>query len=269
MKLYITILFFLACGLTTLAQSDSSFQHIKNIYGDIVDFAVDNLDNIYLLNSKNQLKKLNGNGDSVAIYNDVKHYGKATLIDVSNPLKVLLYYKNFGTVVMLDRFLNFKNAIDLRSQNILQAKAISQSYDNKIWVYDELENKLKKIDEDGKLLLETSDFRLLFDETVSAQSITDADLNVYLYDSSKAVYVFDYYGALKNKILINGWKNFKVSGKYIFGSVADTLYRYEIENHRYDQWKMPVQIKNSNAFSFSTSRLYALKKDRLEIFLFR
>jgi hypothetical protein len=269
MKLFITILFFLAGRLTALAQSDSSFQHIKNIYGDIVDFAVDNLDNIYLLNSKNQLKKLNAIGDSVAIYNDVKHYGKATLIDVSNPLKVLLYYKNFGTVVMLDRFLNFKNAIDLRSQDILQAKAIGQSYDNKIWVYDELENKLKKIDEDGKLLLETPDFRLVFDETVSAQSITDADLNVYLYDSSKAVYVFDYYGALKNKILINGWKNFKVSGKYIFGSIADTLYRYEIETYRYDQWKMPVQIKNSIAFSFSTSRLYALKKDRLEIFLFR
>ena len=269
MKSFLTILFFLASELSLLAQSDSSFLYVRNINGDIVDFAVDNLDNIYLLTSRNQLKKLNSNGDSVAVYNDVKHYGKASLIDVSNPLKVLLYYKNFGTVVVLDRFLNFKNAIDLRSQNILQAKAIGQSYDNKIWVYDELENKLKKIDEDGKLLLETPDFRLLFNETVSAQSITDADLNVYLYDSSKAVYVFDYYGTLKNRILINGWKNFKVSGKYIFGSIADTLYRYEIATYRYDEWSMPAQIKNSIAFSFSASRLYALKKEGLEIFLFR
>lgn len=269
MRCFIIILSLVVLNTNASAQADTVFKYVKTIKGDIIDFAVDNLDNIYLLNSRNQLKKLSSNGDSVAIYNDVKHFGKATLIDVSNPLKVLLYYKNFGTIVVLDRFLNLKNTIDLRNKNILQAKAIGQSYDNKIWVYDEVESKLKKIDEEGKLLLETPDFRLLFDETLSPQSITDNDLNVYIYDSSKAVYVFDYYGALKNKILISHWQNFKVTGKYIFGSVVDTLYRYEIETFRYDEWRMPIQIKNSNSFSFSASRLYALHKDGLEIFSFR
>jgi hypothetical protein len=203
------------------------------------------------------------------VFNDVKRFGKATLIDVSNPLKVLLYYKNFGTVVVLDRFLNLKNVIDLRRQNIFQVKAIGQSYDNKLWVYDELENKLKKMDEDGKIIFETPDFRLLFDEAVSPQSITDADKNVYLYDSSKAVYVFDYYGSLKNKILISHWENFKVSGKYIFGSKTDTLYRYEINSFQYDEWRMPVQIFHSKAFSFTSSRLYALKQNEISIWQFR
>jgi len=229
----------------------------------------DDLDNVYLLNSKNQLKKLNSKGDSVAVYNDVKRFGKATLIDVSNPLKILLYYKNFGTVVVLDRFLQLKNIIDLRKQGIFQAKTIGQSYDNKLWVYDELENKLKKIDEDGKLLLETPDFRMLFNETVMPQTITDNNLNIYLYDSSKAVYVFDYFGALKHKILISRWQNFKVSGNYIFGTVVDTLYRYEIKNFRYDEWPVPAQLSESRSFSFSSTRLYALKKDGLEIFSFR
>ena len=126
------------------AQKDSSFTLIKTITGDIVEFTVDNLDNIYILNSRNQVKKLNSNGDSVAVYNDVRKYGQASLLDVSNPLKVLLYYKDFATIVVLDRFLNAVNTIDLRKQNIYQAKAIGQSYDNRIWVYDELENKLKK-----------------------------------------------------------------------------------------------------------------------------
>jgi hypothetical protein len=51
--------------------------------GDIVEFTVDNLDNIYTLDSRNQLKKFNANGDSVAVYNDVKKFGTATYIDVS------------------------------------------------------------------------------------------------------------------------------------------------------------------------------------------
>ncbi len=244
-----------------MAQTNTTFQLIKTIKGDIIDFTVDNLDNIYVLNSRNQIKKFNANGDSVGNYNDVKKFGQATLIDVSNPLKVLLYYRDFATVVMLDRFLNPVNSIDLRKQNIFQAKAIGQSYDNKIWVYDELDNKLKKIDEEGKLLQETPDFRLLLNAAPSPLKIFDENRYVYVYDSIYGVYVFDYYGALKNNIMIDHWQNFKVAGKYIFGSRSDTLFRYEISTFRVDEWKMPQQISNSKAFNFSASRLYALMKN--------
>ena len=266
-KTYIVLFLFF---FTTFihAQVDTSFQLVKTIKGDIVAFTVDDLDYIYLLSSTNQLKKLNANGDSMAIFNDVKNFGQATLIDVSNPLKVLLYYRDFATIVVLDRYLTIRNTIDLRKQNILQVRAISQSYDNKIWVYDEIENKLKKIDEDGTLLQETPDFRQLFDPAPVPQKIFDEDQYVYLYDSSLAVYAFDYYGALKNKILISHWHNFKVSGKYIFGSSASSLFRYNIKTFRVDEWKLPEEIFQAKAFNFTTSRLYALRKDSIQIFNF-
>ena len=266
-NLYILLIYFIA--LPGFSQSDTSFQLLKVLKGDIVNFTVDNLDNIYILNSRNQIKKYNANGDSVAIFNDVKKFGKATLVDVSNPLKVVLYYKDFATVVMLDRFLNVLNTIDLRKQNIFQARAIAQSYDNKIWVFDELENKLKKIDEDGKLLQETPDFRLLFDRAVMPTKIFDENKYVYLYDSLRGINVFDYYGALKNNIIITGWQNFKVTGKYIFGSKADTLYRYDISNFMYDEWTKPEGLIKRKSFNFTSSRLYALKKDSVEIYTIR
>lgn len=251
------------------AQTDTSFRLVKIIRGDIVAFTVDNLDNMYLLSNTNQVKKLNSNGDSMAVFNDVKKFGKATLIDVSNPLKVLLHYRDFATIAVLDRFLNVRNTIDLRKENILQVRAISQSYDNKIWVYDELDNKLKKIDEDGKLLQETPDFRLLFGEAPVPHKIFDQDQFVYLYDSAKAVFVFDYYGALKNKIPITGWRNFKVAGKYIFGSADGKLFRYNITTFRTEEWRMPAEIAQSFAFNFTSTRLYALKKDVIEVYLFQ
>ena len=260
-RIQIIFLLLILLPFTGITQADSIFRHIKTIKGDIVDFTVDNLDNIYILNKSNQIKKYNSNGDSVAIYNDVKKFGRATLIDVSNPLKILLYYRDFATVVMLDRFLNAVNSIDLRKQNIFQAKAIGQSYDNKIWVYDEIENKLKKVDEDGKLLQETPDFRLLLGAAPSPLKIFDENKFVYVYDSIYGVYVFDYFGSLKNNIMIDHWKNFKVAGKYIFGSRTDTLFRYEIASFRVDEWKMPEAIYKSQAFNFSSSRLYALRKE--------
>ena len=266
-RLFILLICLLA-GLGSFAQADTSFKMVKTISGDIVDFTVDNLDNVYILTSRNQLKKFNANGDSVAVYNNVKKFGQASLIDVSNPLKVLLYYKDFGTVVALDRFLNVVNTIDLRKQNIFQAKAIAQSYDNKVWVFDEVENKLKKIDEDGTLLLETPDFRMLFNPAPIPQKIFDQDKYLYLYDSAQSVFVFDYYGALKNKILITGWKNFKVAGKYIFGYNGDILHRYEISTFRLDEWRMPEEIYRSKTFNFSSTRLYALENDTIRVYTF-
>lgn len=256
-------------AVVSLAQTDTSFHYIKTIKGDITAFTIDALDNIYLLSSTNQVKKLNANGDSVAVYNNVKRFGQATLIDVSNPLKVLIYYRDFATLVMLDRFLNQVNIIDLRKQNIFQARAVGQSFDNKVWVYDEVENKLKKVDEEGKLMQETPDFRQLFNSAPSPQKIFDQDKFVYLYDSAQAVFVFDYYGSLKNKILIENWKNFKVAGRYIFGSKDNKLLRYDIGNFRIDEWNLPLQLQTAKAFNFSGTKLYTLQKDAIEIYEFK
>lgn len=266
MKKNLFILLSLLASTEVFAQSDSLFRLSRIIRGDIVAFTVDNLDNIYVLNSRNQLKKLSPNGDSIAVYNDVKKFGQATLIDASNPLKVLLYYRDFSTIAVLDRFLSPRTSIDLRKSNILQAKVVGQSYDNQVWVYDEMESKLKKIDEEGNLLLETPDLRLVLGKTISPVRIFDADKYVYLYDSLKGAYVFDYYGALKNNILIPHWQNVKVTGKMIYGSRADTLFRYDITTFRVDEWKIPPAIWHSKAFNFTSTRMYALKDDQIEVY---
>jgi hypothetical protein len=250
--------------LAVSAQEDSSFRIIRKLKGDFVEFTVDNLDNIYTLNSRNQVKKYNANGDSVAVYNDVRKFGQASLIDVSNPLKILLYYRDFATVVVLDRFLNAVNVVDLRRSKIFQAKAIGQSYDNKIWVYDDVENKLKKVDENGKLESETVDLRQVLGQSINPLKIFDENRFVYVYDPQKAMYVFDYYGTMKSGILISGWNNLKVAGRYIYGSKADSLYRYEIKTFLYDQWKMPAELSGSRSFNFTSDKLYALKKDEKE-----
>jgi len=251
------------------AQQSTPYKLIATIKGDVVDFALDNLDNVYVLTSTDQLKKYNANGDSVAVFNYVKKFGKVSAIDASNPLKILLYYKNFSTIVVLDRLFAVRNIIDLRKLNIFQVNTISRSYDNNIWLYDETDNKLKKIDDEGKTLLETADFRLLFDNAPHVKNIYDQDGFVYLYDPFQSVFVFDYYGALRNKILISGWDDFKVAGKYIFGINNDTLHRYEINSFRVDEEKLPGILNNASKVDFTSARLYALKNDLLEIYNLR
>jgi len=267
MQKQINILFlFFIFSFTCFAQVDSSFMPFKKIKGDIVAFAADNFDNLYLLNSYDQLKKINAKGDSVAIFNNVRKYGKVAQIDVSNPLRVLLYYKDFSTVVILDRLLNVRGTIDFRKQDIFQVQAVCLSYDNKIWLYDEFDHKLKKIDEDGKLLFTTTDFRQLFNEAFSFTTICDQDGYLYLYDKNKGVYVFDYYGTLKNIFSLTGYDNFKTVGKFITATRNDSLMRYQPSSLLLQEVKLPEAFRKAQSIHFTATKAYALKKDELDIY---
>ena len=104
-----------------------------------------------------------------------------------------------------------------------------------------------KVDENGKLVLETVDMRQVLDRSISPVKIFDENRYVYVYDPQKAMYVFDYYGAMKNGILISGWNNLKVAGRFIYGSKGDSLYRYEIKTFLYDQWQLPAAISGSRS----------------------
>lgn len=256
-------------SLESLGQADPVLQHVKSIPGTVADFKVDNLGNIYILDQKGQLKKISPTGDSIAVFNDVRRNGKGYSVDVSNPLKVLLYYKDFGTVVVLDRFLNNRGTIDLRQQNLFQVKAIGQAYDNNIWVFDELESKLKKIGDDGKVIDQSTDFRLIFDSMPSPQFIVDQDKSVYLYDSLKGVFIFDHYGAFKNRVQLRGWTDFIVINNTIYGRDQQFLYKYEPGTLNLRKFRIPPSIQAARRIYITPLHLYVLRDNMLDVFSYR
>lgn len=264
MKLILSILLSLS-GICTLAQqdADSSFVLIRTIEGDIEGAAMDNLDNLYIISSSGQLKKFNSAGDSAGIYNQVKNYGKLFSIDVSNPLKILLFYKDFSTIVVLDRFLAILATIDLRKYQILQAGSIGLSYDNQIWVFDEYDNKLKKIDEQGNLLQETVDLRTAINEGISPQKILNDDGFVYLADTTSGIFVFDNYGSFKRKIPLKNWESIAISKNNIISSSGGIISIYNPVTFVQVQRKNPSftpyyhSFVNADKFvSFSPNKLW-------------
>lgn len=266
LKIIWTILFFNAATVNAVAQNDSAFSFLTTITGNYSYFNVDNLGNIYLITNGSRLKKLNEKGDSVSVFNDVKRFGNPSSIDVTNPMKVLLYYQHFSTVIILDRLLNIRNIIDFRKQQIFSVKSIATSYDNNIWLFDEQDYTLKKIDDEGKILQQTIDWRILFDTLPSPVQITDASNYVYLYDTSKGFYVFDYYGGFKNKLSFLQWKNVEVSGNKLYGFSNNSLFSYDPAMFTLKEYKLPAIFGKYHAIKVINAKVYLLKEDGIHIY---
>jgi hypothetical protein len=266
LKKILTIVFLFSVKLLHAQQATGELPLIKSIRGPFSDFSVDVLGNIFLLDKEGRLKKINPAGDSVAVFNDVRRFGKLHSIDASNPLKVLLFYKDFGTIVTLDRLLQMRNTIDLRRLNFLQVKVIGQSFDNGIWIYDEQEARLKRIKDNGSISDQTGDFRLQIDEAPIPTYISDAGRFVYLYDSTKGVLVFDYYGTLKNKLLFTGWDDFQVIDNNIIGRKGITLERYQLNTLQLKELALPSILKEVTKIRIAGNRLYCLRQGNLYIY---
>ena len=284
MTIRIFILFFYALFfLQGLAQSPApgnmpsgdqtneevSFHYMRSFPDPAADFSIDNLGNIYILSPGGQLKKLLPNGDSAAIFNNVRKFGKVFSLDVSNPQKIILYYKNFGTIVVLDRLLNSRATLDLRMHNLLQVKAVGRAYDNNIWIFDDLEGKLKKISDEGRVIDQSADFRMLFDTMPSPSHIIDQDKRVYLYDPARGVYIFDYFGGFQSRIPFIGWTDFNVIDKTLFGRDDQYLYRYEPSSLRLQHYAIPGFMKQAQKILIAPGFVYLLQDGLIKTYAYR
>lgn len=250
------------------AQQDSSFMLVRTYEGDISAAALDNLDNLYIVSSTGQVKKFDASGDSTGIYNQVRNFGKLTSIDVSNPLKLILFYRDFSTIVVLDRFLSAITTIDLRKFSILQPVAAGLSYDNKIWVYDEYDNKLKKVDEQGHQLMETIDFRSVFNQSISPQKIINDNGLVYLADTLNGVFVFDNYGSFQKKIPLVKWQSIAVNKNNIISTSNEWIRVYNPATMMETEKKYPFFTPYLHSFT-QANKLVTFTNNKLQVWQYR
>ena len=84
--------------------------------------------------------------------NDIWEYknfslGKITRVDLHNPLKIMLFYENFNTIVLLDNQLNEAQKINFAEINIpVLVTATGIASQNRLWIYDSLTQQVGLFD---------------------------------------------------------------------------------------------------------------------------
>ena len=264
-------LLFLICALTLgclQAQVDSipQIQMTRFIPGRFDDLEVDNLGNVFVLTPDNQFKKYSSAGDSLGVFNDVRRYGKVAYMDVSNPLKILLFYQELGTIVMLDRFLNNVNSIDLRQLGFYQVTCIGLAYDNNIWVYDALAGQLNKISSDGAIISQSNDIRPFTNEAPEPTVLYDQSGLVYLYDPLRGVFIFDHYGGFQKQLTLKNWKHFSVINSTMLGWNGPEFMKFDMKMTTEEKKPIPAGILPALKIRIMPDFLYVLKTDGIHIY---
>jgi hypothetical protein len=239
---------------------------VKHISGRFSLLEADILGNIYAITPEGNLIKYNAGGDSLSSWNNVKALGSPTALDVSNPMRILLYYQPFATLVILDRWLIQRNTINLRKSSIFSVRAIANAYDNSIWLFDEQDFKIKKLNERGELLFESADWRMLFPESPTPTVIRDAHNTIYLYDPKQGIYLFDFYGSFKKKIPFTGMDYFGMTEEFFYGlSGLECQWMTEADSEP-QRLALPSLEGKPLGFRLQQQKMYILNSQGISIF---
>jgi hypothetical protein len=175
-----------------------------SISSDKISF--DNLNNIYSIKDK-QILKYDTKGNLLYNFSN-NSLGNITSTDATNPFKILVFYKDFNTLLFLDNTLSTKwNSIDLSSKNILFPTLVCNSHDNGFWVYDSYNTALIRFDNNNSINQKTEYLQNLLNIPFDPiQMFEEGDL-LYLNNPSAGIMIFDLYGTyiktipLKNIII--------------------------------------------------------------------
>ena len=263
---YILIsLFIIFCWQFSIAQNNSKWQ---------ID--THNLKEIYL----NQLDQLyfeyhNGNlitNTKLQTRDYYRDYGPISSIDIRNPQKILLFYRDFQRIIILDNTLSDIQEINLEdiSTGIISLAIMSKM--NDIWLYDEVKNALVRINNNGRVLTETEPL-YYYKSSFIPSKLQLINQKVMLSNNSGDALFFDNFGQLIKDIKIpcqgkfnhGNSKNYCLDNKQLkIFNPSDKNYENEIESLA-DTSRMKT-ISDVRFFSNNNTKLIYLKKNgELEI----
>lgn len=218
-------------------------------------FTVDALQYVYLINSSNEIVRTDCSGTIYKTYSN-KFLGTPTLIDAGNPLKILVFYPDYQTVIILDNQLSEIAELSLtgvKAGSGFQPSSICKhAGTDHIWMYDELSRKLIRFDESGNVLASSEGFDQLFDFNVVVTGLFSVGDQVYIATETAGVLVFDAYASFVMEIGYP-YKVNQVTDKYILGTHDNTL---QVFDKRAGNMLEPKEISGAVQVMLLGDKLY-------------
>ncbi len=221
--IYSTLLFFGAVSCVSSQLVAQRGQPAATIRPETA--TIDRFGNVFYANTDHQVHKHNALNQPDGLYSNHR-LGVLASIDVTNPLKILLYYPDFYTVILLDRLLHETNSFNMLDLGYGEIRAVASSLDGQIWIFDDHAQRLNKVSQLGQVLLEGEDLRLRFNERLRPTKIMQAGDRVYVLVPDRGVLVFDLFGQWQSQILREDITDMQIVGGRLVYRYGDQLELY-------------------------------------------
>lgn len=267
-RLFPALFFVIACAASTTGIAQSAGDTLRPVQTLPVNarFAVtDNLGNIYLINAENAVEKYAPDGRLLTRYSS-NRLGSATLLDVSNPLKVLVWYADFRTALFLDRSLTALGELNLITAGYPEVRAIAASQDGNLWLYDEVNFRLVKITPDGEKRFESQALNQLGITPGQVSCILENNDRVFMADSTQGVLIFDLFAQF-DRIFTPAWPvtTFQVVDQQIHYIAQDRIVMEHLRVRASREIALPAGAGSDAAAMLAPRRLLLMRKDILDI----
>jgi hypothetical protein len=226
-------------------------------------FTVDNIGNIYTI-KEDELVKYLPNGKFFARYSNLK-LGSISKVDATNPLKLVVYYRDFQQIVFLDNQLSVNSEIvSLEKLGYEQTDLVCASNNNSFWIYSKQNNELHRFNENSKEISATGNLKQILQNELSPNFMLEHNGYLYLNSPETGIYVFDIFGTFSRIIAIKHLRQFQVNENIvyyqrdsIFCSYNYTLFEEACKTIPY--WSKVQTLKYRN------TKLYSGFKDSITV----
>lgn len=226
-------------------------------------FTTDNLQNIYLYRG-NSIKKYNSQGQLLYNYSD-KSYGAITQVDVNDPLKMLVFYKDFPEIVLLDNTLSQNgNPFSPADVGYPLATIACTSHDNGVWLYDAQNFQLIRLDVNLNVEQKTGNLAQVLGIQLNPDYLLEYNNFVYMNDSAQGILVFDSYGTYYKTIPITGLSSFQVRENDLFYVAKNRIHTFHLKTIMEDQTMAPDTL--ATEVRIEKNLLYEKYKDTVRVF---
>lgn len=262
---FFTIIIFIFSGIIARPQDSV----ICRLDVHAAYFTTDQYQNIYFINDQNEIVKYNVlTKDSITFSN--KQLGTPAYIDASNPLKVLVLYPDYSSIVLLDKqlaALSFLQFNAPQTDNYYKpVVACKEEQGDHIWIYDELSRKIIQLDERGNKINESEVFDQLFDATPDPYQLIASGQKLYLFDHILGVIVFDIFSSYVMTLDLVGDSYAQIIADKIIFISNDQIQYYDLGATGTKSSKIPdpeiLQVNFQPGFEFyrTGNAIFVVKK---------
>ncbi len=208
-------LLFVALLIVSAFKLPASYKLVTKVPLNGGTFTTDNLQNLYVYES-NVLKKYNSSGTLLYTHGD-KFYGDITLVNAYDPMKVMVFYKDFPVILFLDNTLSQNgNLINPADVGYPLTQLACVSHDNGLWLFDGQNMQLVRFDVNLTQLQKTGNLNQLLGIQLNPSALWEYNNYVYLNDTTEGILMFDNFGTYYKTLPFKGIKHFEVRGDDMF-----------------------------------------------------